>query len=269
VHHVARIVVGDPHRDGWSGVTSGAFARNSERSWTDAAKRLARRPTQDRRRGARRSLHVGAAARGVDDHRVGARGLETPRSSAATISRARAWSPPWALSAPQHPWPSGTTTSQPFPGEDARRRPVVGAEDHRLDAAREQGDPRPPRTLRPDVRRQRRAPRDAGAATAGAPPTLERPRQELDEAAPSDERLETAHLVESQGRGGQRQRAWVTEQEAEVEPAEEAACGRARPCVLDLGLRRLDEPAVGHPAGQTVSQARSRGRATGAAPSCR
>ena len=30
------------------------------------------------------------------------------------ISRARAWSPPWALRAPQQPCPAGATTSQPF-----------------------------------------------------------------------------------------------------------------------------------------------------------
>src|SRR5439155_17519817 len=66
------------------------------------------------------------------------------------------------------------------------------------------------------------------------------------DAAPADEGLETTGLIEAKPGGGQPEEPWMAQEQTEVEPAEEAADGRARPSALHLGLRGLDEPTVGH-----------------------
>ena len=99
---------------GASGPRSGAVARNSATSRTPAEKRRAR------------SAHAGSSARSTPYPFMCAPQPDVFTMTASTrspskasivrraISTARRWSPPCALSAPQHPCPVGALTSQPF-----------------------------------------------------------------------------------------------------------------------------------------------------------
>ena len=81
-------------------------------------------------------LHVGAAARRVDDHVLDAGALERVDVRLAS-STAVSCSPAWAWSAPQHAWSRGTTTSAPFLASTRAVARLCAAEGHLLDAAGE------------------------------------------------------------------------------------------------------------------------------------
>src|SRR5207247_6540493 len=130
--------------------------------------------------------------------------------------------------------------------EHARGCTVVVAEDDRLDAASEQRHAGPPRPRGGDERRQRCSLRPRGQRREQRLPRAEGPRERPHDAAPADEGLETTGLIEAKPGGGQPEEPWMAQEQTEVEPAEEAADGRARPSALHLGLRGLDEPTVGH-----------------------
>ena len=141
----------------------------------------------------------------------------------------------------------------PVARQHARRRAVVGAEDHRLHAAREHRHPGAAGAHRGRQGRQRRAVRRQRRQQRF--PRRQRARQQAGQSAAPHEALQAARLVEVQAGGGGAQHARAPEQHAEVQPAERAPGGAAGALALDLGLGRLDQAPVGH-AGRAYGLAR-------------
>ena len=200
---------------------------------------------------------MGAAARGVDDDLLDPRGLEDRDGPAREVEcrlvlpRVRVQGAATALVARhQH---LGAVLR-----EHARRRAVLRAEGHLLDAAGQQAHRRAPGALGGEV------PREPGAVGSRRQIGKQRlPRRERTRAvgrSSPDSRTRRRSplcLVEAEPPGGQSQQARVRERGARSCPAEERGAG-ARPG----GWRSISaRPAsmswpYGTPDGQTVSQAR-------------
>jgi hypothetical protein len=131
----------------------------------------------------------------------------------------------------------------------------VGAEDHGLDAAGEQGHARAGLSVRRDRRGKRRAGSRVGHGWGERLPHGQGAGQEAHQAGDPRQSPQSRGLIDAEKGGGEPEHGRPSEQHAEIQGAEEATDHSPRSLVLDLGLGRLDEAPVRH-AGRTHGLAR-------------